>query len=49
MNATRKKIIIEISGVDINELDPDSVTEAVYEILDNDGYDVTVVGSIQDG
>lgn len=49
MNETKeKKIAIEISGADINELDPDSVAEAVYGILNDDGYDVTVAWSIQD-
>ena len=49
-----KRVIIEISGADINELDPDAVAEAVYGILNDDGYDVTVawsitvVGSFQD-
>ena len=38
------KIIIEITGKDVDQIDADAVAEMVFERLDDDGYDVEVVG-----
>lgn len=43
-----KRIVIEISGADIDKIDADGLAEMVYERLENDGYDVTVTGSEDD-
>ena len=36
------KIIIEITGSDIDKIDADGVAEMVFNRLDLEGYDVTV-------
>lgn len=38
------KIVIEITGNDIDKIDADGVAEMVFNRLDRDGYDVTVTG-----
>ena len=42
------KIIIGITGNDIDKIDADGVAEMVFERLDMDGYDVTVTGEYVD-
>lgn len=41
-----KKIVIEISGDNIP--DPDDLAFNVYQMLEKDGYDVTVSGTVID-
>lgn len=38
------KIVIEITGNDIDKLDADGVVETVFNSLGSDGYDVEVTG-----
>lgn len=38
------KIIITITGKDVDQLNADNVAETVFFSLDDDGYDIMVTG-----